>query len=119
MQSARLKNIIILILALLNLFLLGSLLSRQAARLDSRRQTATQLTALFEANKIDLSEDAVTFADPPGSVTLNRDVDQEHQMAAFLLGKGMSHSSQSGVIYSYESSAGAAVFSSGGSKKGQ
>lgn len=31
MQSARLKNIIILILALLNLFLLGSLLNRQAA----------------------------------------------------------------------------------------
>ncbi len=114
MQSARLKNIIILILALLNLFLLGSLLNRQAARLDSRRQTVTQLTALFDANNIALSEDAVTFDAPPGSISLNRDVEQERQMASFLLGKGMSHSSQSGVIYSYESSAGAAVFSSGG-----
>lgn len=114
MQSARLKNIIILILVLLNLFLLGSLLSRQAARLESRHQTAAQLSALFEANNITLSEDAVTFVAPPGSITLNRDVEQERQMASFLLGKGMSHSSQSGVIYSYESSAGAAVFSSGG-----
>lgn len=114
MQSARLKNIIILVLALLNLFLLGSLFSRQTARLDSRRQTVTQLAALFEANNISLPEDAVPFDPPPAGITLNRDVEQERQMAAFLLGKGMSHSSQSGVIYSYESSAGAAVFSSGG-----
>lgn len=114
MQSARLKNIIILILALLNLFLLGSLFSRQTARLDSRCQTVTQLAALFEANNIALPEDAVPFDPPPAGITLNRDVEQERQMAAFLLGKGMSHSSQSGVIYSYESSAGAAVFSSGG-----
>lgn len=114
MQSARLKNIIILILALLNLFLLGSLLNRQTARLDNRRQTVTQLAALFEANNIALPEDAVPFDPPPAGFTLNRDVEQERQMASFLLGKGMSHSSQSGVIYSYESSAGAAVFSSGG-----
>ena len=49
MQSARLKNIIILILALLNLFLLGSLFSRQTARLDSRRQTVT-LYHIFGGN---------------------------------------------------------------------
>lgn len=114
MQSTRLKNIIILILALLNLFLLGSLLSRQAAQLESRSRTAEQLTALFEANNITLSQSAVTFDPPPEGASLNRDVDQERQLAAFLLGKGMTHSSQSSVIYSYESSAGAAVFSAGG-----
>ena len=43
MQSSRLKNIIILILALVNVFLLASLLSRFNARLASREQSASQL----------------------------------------------------------------------------
>ena len=47
MQSSRLKNIIILILALVNVFLLASLLSRFNARLASREQSASQLAELF------------------------------------------------------------------------
>lgn len=113
MQSSRLKNIIILILALVNIFLLGSLSVRKNAQLETRRQVQEQLVALFSASDLTLDPKAVSFQTPPSGGTLTRDADQERQLAAALLGKGLSHSSQSGVIYSYESDAGAAVFSAG------
>ena len=70
MQSSRLKNIIILILALVNVFLLASLLSRFNARLASREQSASQLAELFSANGITLPPDAVSFQAPPtGGIT--------------------------------------------------
>ena len=115
MQSSRLKNIIILILALVNLFLLGSLFSRFSARRESREQTTDQLVELFAASGITLSREAVTFQPPPAGGTLTRDTDQDRQMAGLLLGEGLSYSDQGGGIWSYDSAAGAAVFRSGGS----
>ena len=84
MQSSRLKNIIILILALVNLFLLASLFSRFSARRESREQTTTQLTELFAANGMTLSPDAVSFQPPPTGGTLARDTAQDRQMASLL-----------------------------------
>ena len=115
MQSSRLKNIIILILALVNLFLLASLFSRFSARRESREQTTTQLTELFAANGMTLSPDAVSFQPPPTGGTLARDTAQDRQMASLLLGDGLSYSDQGGGIWSYDSPDGAAVFRSGGS----
>ena len=48
METYRLKNIMILTLALVNVFLLGLLGLRQAQQLASQRQTAQELTALFD-----------------------------------------------------------------------
>ena len=115
MQSSRLKNIIILILALVNLFLLASLFSRFSARRESREQTTAQLTELFAANGMTLSPDAVSFQPPPTGGTLARDTAQDRQMASLLLGDGLSYSDQGGGIWSYDSPDGAAVFRSGGS----
>ena len=115
MQSSRLKNIIILILALVNVFLLASLLSRFNARLASREQSASQLAELFSANGITLSPDAVSFQAPPTGGIIARDTEQDRQMAALLLGDGLTYSDQGGGIWSYDSTAGAAVFRSGGS----
>lgn len=115
MQSSRLKNIIILILVLVNLFLLVSLFSRFSARQEARAQTTTQLTELFAANGMTLSPDAVSFQAPPAGGTLPRDTAQDRQMASLLLGAGLSYSDQGGGICSYDSTDGAAVFRSGGS----
>ena len=49
MESSRLKNIIILILVLMDLFLLGSLASRRTAELSARRRGEEQLVELFAA----------------------------------------------------------------------
>ena len=50
MESSRLKNIIILILVLMDLFLLGSLASRRTAELSARRPAPARNgpTARFE-----------------------------------------------------------------------
>ena len=116
MESFRLKNIIILILALLNLCLLGSLYGRANARQEAQNRTKQQLVELFSADsaRIALDEDAISFQTPPAGGTLNRDVDHDQQAATLLLGEGLLRSDQGGGIYSYENKTGAAVFRSGG-----
>lgn len=116
MESFRLKNIIILILALMNLFLLGSLYGRANARQEVQDRTRQQLVELFSADsaRIALDGDAISFQTPPAGGTLSRDVAQDQQAATLLLGEGLLRSDQGGGIYSYENKAGAAVFRSGG-----
>ena len=48
MERFQLKNIIILILLLMNGFLLASVVQRRSAEQDAFRRTAEQLVALFE-----------------------------------------------------------------------
>ena len=54
MDRFRLKNIIILILLLVNGFLLGTLAMRKSAEQEFFRRTAEQLVELFEADGISL-----------------------------------------------------------------
>ena len=55
MERSRLKNVIILILALVNLFLLASLFMRKSAEVSSRQRTTEQLVTLFSADNIQLN----------------------------------------------------------------
>ena len=116
MESFRLKNIIILILALMNLFLLGSLYGRASARQESQDRTSQQLVELFSSDsaRIALDGDVISFQMPPAGGTLTRDVVHDQTVATLLLGEGLLRSDQGGGIYSYENSTGAAVFRSGG-----
>ena len=54
MDRYLLKNIIIIILVLVNGFLLGSLAMRQTSALAARRNAEAHITALFEADGITL-----------------------------------------------------------------
>ena len=56
MDRFLLKNIIIIILVLVNLFLAASLLMRQNSVVHSRRQVETQLTELFAADGMTLEK---------------------------------------------------------------
>lgn len=116
MESFRLKNIIILILALMNLFLLGSLYGRASARQEAQNRTRQQLVELFasDSGRIALDSDVISFQTPPAGGTLSRDVAHDQKVATLLLGEGLLRSDQGGGIYSYENSTGAAVFRSGG-----
>lgn len=115
MESSRLKNIIILILAIMNLFLLGSLSSRRTAEISSRRQAVEQLVELFAADQITLDPDLIPNQTPPTSLTPVRDPEQERAMAAALLGKNLRQTNSGDVVYAFDSDTGAALFRSNGS----
>lgn len=114
MDRCRLKNIIILILVLLNAFLLASLSQRRAAEQDAFRRTAEQLAALFQEDGMALDPRTISQETPPDSVTLSRDTALEERAAAFLLGKSLASSDQGGGIFHYSGAAGEAFFRSNG-----
>ena len=114
MERFRLKNIIILILVLLNAFLLFSLAQRRASERDAFRRTAEQLSALFQEDGMTLEPGAISQALPPDGVSLTRDTALEEQAAAFLLGDGPASSDQGGGIFHYAGAAGEALFRSSG-----
>ena len=94
MDRFRLKNIIILILLLLNGFLLFSLSQRRTMQRDAFRRTAEQLVALFEEDGMALDGGAISQAAPLGGAALVRDAAQEERAAAFLLGEALSSSAR-------------------------
>lgn len=115
MDRYRLKNIIILILSLMNVFLLASLAIRESAHQSAQKTAVEQLVALFAADGITLDPDVISDQIPPESRSLTRSTDLERQAAALLLGNSLSSSDQGGGISSYSSDRGAAQFRSGGS----
>lgn len=115
MDRYRLKNIIILILALVNVFLTGTVLTRERAELTAFRRTEEELGALFAADGMTLEDGAVSRAQPPASVSLNRDTALEERAVVLLLGEGASLSDQGGGLYRWTGGRGEAVFRSSGS----
>ncbi len=114
MERFRLKNIIILILVLLNAFLLFSLAQRRTAERDAFHRTAEQLAALFEEDGMTLDPGAISRDVPPDGVALVRDAALEEQAAAFLLGDAPVSLDQGGGIFHYAGAAGEALFRSSG-----
>lgn len=114
MESWRLKNIIILVLALVNVFLLGSLVLRKTEDSASRRQAAAELTALFASDGITLDPAALSGQSAPEGRTLNRSVELDRKLAAFLLGDTATEADKGGGIYGYESDRGSAQFRASG-----
>lgn len=106
MNTARLKNIVIMILLLANAFLLVLLLSRRVEESAAHDRSLTQLTALFEANGIAL--DPALLDTLPGSlpdVQPMRDADAERALAEGIIGS-VSSVDSGGGIYRYYSSDG-------------
>ena len=114
MDSFRLKNIIILILALVNLCLLGSLGLRQVSRQRASREAAQQMAALFQKNGVTLDASAIPDTVPPAGRTLERSTDLDAKLAAFLLDTGLSFTNKGGGIYSWQSGSASAQFRSNG-----
>ncbi len=114
MDRYRLKNVIILILLLVNVFLLGSLAYRDSAAQSAQDRALEQLTALFAADGIQLDPAVVPSGTPPAGHTLTRDSAFERSAAAQLLGSGLVYAERWGV-YSYTSNNGTALFRDNGS----
>ena len=89
MDRSRLKNIMILILLLVNIFLLASLAIRATASRSARERANQQLTALFAQDNMTLHPEAISRETPPASLALTRSSARERQAAAFFLGKNL------------------------------
>jgi hypothetical protein len=107
-----LKNIIILILVLVNGFLLGALILRHSASSQAQHQVEDQLVALFAADDMELSPDVISKETPPATLSLTRDPERERAAAAFFLGSTVSAGDQSGDTCTYSTPAGVARFRS-------
>ena len=115
MDRSLLKNIIIIILVLVNLFLAASLLMRQNSAVHFRRQTEAQLTELFAADGMTLEKNAFSRKTPPASFVLSRNLQRERDAAAFFLGSSLIQEDQGGGTYTYTGNSGVARFRTGGS----
>lgn len=114
MERSRLKNIIILILVLVNAALLFSLGFRRTESLNSRSRTTEELTELFAREGISLR--AKLPADtPPAGKTLERSIDRDRALAAAALGDELTVSDEGGGIYTCFGSSGQAYFHANGS----
>lgn len=114
MDRYRLKNVIILILLLVNGFLLGAMAYRSTAARAAQDRSEEQLVALFAADGIALDPGVIPDQEPPAGRVLTRDAALERSAAAGLLGGNLRRSEQGGVC-SYSGTGGAALFRENGS----
>ena len=113
MERYRLKNIIILILVLVNVSLLSVLLYRKSEEYGTLLRTEEELIALFAASDITLERSAISWSDPPTGISMTRSPERELEFARFLLGEALDETSQGG-IKTYRGSAGVVEFRSSG-----
>ena len=114
MERSRLKDIVILILLLVNGFLLASVLLRQSGEQSLRARTEADLSALCEADGIHLDAELPAGSSPAGKV-LRRSMEEDRTLAVSVLGSGLSVSDEGGGICACSSDAGQAFFRANGS----
>jgi len=114
-ERSRLKNIIILILALVNVFLLVSLSTRLLQQRSADSRSSSELVRLFQEAGITLDGDAIPTDTPPAARTLTRDTAADEKVGAFFLGSDLDTTDEGGGIFTCTSDRGSASFRSGGS----
>lgn len=103
MKSSRLKNIVIVILLLVNAFLLFLLLSRRAEQRAAYDRSVEQLVTLYETSGVSLDPAILAPNSTLLSAALDRDAAQEAAFAEALLGSADMSDSGGGVcLYSGE-----------------
>lgn len=115
MDRSRLKNVIIVILALLNAFLLISLVVQRSAEQTTHHRLEEQLILLFSADGMTMKEGTLPREEPPAALTLSRDAAREREAAAHFLGELISREEQGGGTVFYTGGSGTALFREDGS----
>ncbi|MCI2056044.1 MAG: hypothetical protein LKJ86_02750 [Oscillibacter sp.] len=113
MERFRLKNVIILILVLVNVFLLSSLAIRQAERTHARSRTLDELAALCSSDSIQLKT-TLPNSMPPIGKTLARSSAVDEALAISVLGKDAALTDEGGGISTGSTAAGQAFFRADG-----
>ena len=107
MDSRKIERILLLILALLNLFLLTVVLSDREQDRRSKAETAASLTALLEENGLTVTPGAFEIRSAPPKCTLTRDLEAERRLIRSMIGTNEAED-QGGNIYFYTGSRGKA-----------
>ena len=115
MDRYLLKNIIIVILALVNLFLVASLVMRETVEQSADHRAEEQLVELFAADGMTLGEHVVSHDSPLPQVILMRDEARERAVAEFFLGENLLKEDQGGGTFAYTGDSGVALFREDGS----
>mgnify|MGYP001066516461 CR=1 FL=1 len=116
MEWPKLKNIIILILLLVNGFLLVLVVGREFQVSRYERSAFTQAGQVLAQNGITVDEDLLEQAVRESLVplTVQRDLQAEMDIAQALLGGQAVRTDQGGGLYGYDSDRGSALFRSNG-----
>ena len=113
-ETRRLKNIAILILALLNVFLLVLLGYQYLQGQQISRDTVEGLSDLLATEEMKLLDTADVMQESLPPLTLARQTERERSIAAFLLGEESTQEIQGGGIHGYSGVAGMVQFRAGG-----
>ena len=118
MKTSRIKSIVIVILALVNVFLLILLFGRQHQQRSSYERSVEQLSVLLADNGIAFDTALLPEEAPLPAAELTRDGGAEDAFARSLLGDA-SRSESGGGIVTYENGAGFLQFRSNGTVDGE
>ncbi len=113
MEWPKLKNIIILILLLANLFLVGMLIVQERGSARYQEQALHNATSVLEQNGITMERSAIPQQTDFSAQVLERDQESEQELVTALLGT-CAFSDLGGGRYLYEGPLGQAEFRSNG-----
>ena len=114
MNSIRIRNIVIVILALLNAILLALLLGRRAQERAASDRAVRELVSLYAASGISLSPDRIPAQSVFGASDPARDTDAELRFASALLGGETAERALGGGIRRYSGEAGTCLIRTSG-----
>lgn len=113
MKTTRLKNIVILILVIANVFLMLLLVMRYRDMREARENMIGEVVTLFESNGILLSRQIVPEDVALDTIHLSRDTQQERALAEAVIGPASSVDAGGG-LYRYYNPNGTFLFRSNG-----
>ena len=114
MEWPKLKNIVILILLLANLFLLVMVVTQEHGAVQYQEQALTNTISVLERNGIQIDRGQIPSELELSPMTVEREQESEDDLAAALLGS-CSVSDLGSGRYAYQSARGSAEFRSNGS----
>jgi hypothetical protein len=113
MDKSQVRNFILLVLLLVNLFLLALVLADKWRASAEQQDAWEEMSGIFLQNGITL-EPGVRAESVPESYSLRRDTERELELAQRLLGGSVSGEPQGGDIYCYTGDNGQASFHGNG-----
>lgn len=114
MEWSKIKNIILLVLLVVNGFLLALAAARWGGERRAEQTALAQAVQVLEQSGIAVSESAVDDASGLTARTLERDTEVEAALAAALLDEEVSGSNLGGGVYQYAGARGAVTLRAGG-----
>lgn len=114
MEWSKIKNIIILLLLLVNGFLLVLVGMRQGENRRYQQSALTQALQVLERSGIQVSQSGLEDAQGLSPQSVERDTQREQALAAALLGEAVTPENQGGGLYTYRGSRGEVSVRAGG-----